>query len=117
MITGLEPHWKSPYDGPMQGTDTGYPRLGDDASARDCAAWLRKVTRWIGPGFHPENPGEQYVALDENGGLIRSFSPALCELLDADLDRCYAVLEPLGKDPCSIAIKVQRRLIAGRSTG
>lgn len=99
----------------MQTINPDYPLLDTEASPKDCIAWLRKLTYWIGAGFHPENSADQYVVGDESGCLRPSFPPAICRRMDADMERCYAVLQPLGKDPCSIALKVQRRMIAGRA--
>ena len=95
----------------MQDIDSDYPRLKPHATSKDCVPWLRQLTCWMGPGFHPESSADQYIVADEAGRWLPSFTPALCERIDADMDRCYALLEPLGKDPCSIAVKVQRRLL------
>lgn len=94
----------------MQGLDSDYPRLPPDATPKDCVRWLRALMYWAGPCFHPEDPPSEYVIEDEFGNCGPSFSPALCELMDSDMGRCYAMLTHLGKDPCSIALKVQRLL-------
>jgi len=96
----------------MQGLDSDYPRLKNDATPKDCVRWLRALMYWAGPGFHPEEPADSYVIMGvRSDTLRRSFSPELCELMDDDMERCYALLTPIGKDPCSIALKVQRRLL------
>ena len=96
----------------MQGLDSDYPRLPPDATPKDCVRWLRALMYWAGPGFHPEEPAHTFVNIDiPKHEDRRSFSPELCELMDSDMDRCYALLTPLGKDPCRIAVKVQRRLL------
>lgn len=96
----------------MQGLDSDYPRLPTDATPKDCVRWLRALMYWAGPGFHPEEPADSYVIMgvpehEDN----RSFSPKLCDLMDSDMGRCYALLTHIGKDPCSIALKVQRLLL------
>ena len=83
------------------------PRLPIAAGGRDCIRWLRAVTYWVGPGFHPDTPAGDYVKSDDSP----SFDVAVCKRLDADLDRCFDVLESLGRDPYAIAVKPQKRML------
>jgi hypothetical protein len=71
-------------------------------SARDAIAWVRQATRWIGPGFHPEDHLIQ-------GAFGLTTEQA--ELLNQGLDTSYSLLNEHGRDPCEVAIKVQRRLL------
>lgn len=93
-----------------------YPQLKMNPTGADCVAWIRRLTSWVGAGFHPDTPAADYVAKDESGFTRQSFSPEICDLFDADLDRCYAILNARGKDTCEIAIKVQRRMLRPLAT-
>ena len=84
------------------------PVLVEHASAKDVIVWLRALTKWIGPGFHPDTPASDYVRVDDGRPL---FAPAEAARLDENLDRCFRLLDAEGRNPYDIAIKVQRRLL------
>ena len=83
-------------------------RLNDEADAAESVAWLRRVAKAIGPGFHPDTPATDYIlgATDEP---LFDAEEAAC--LDADLDRAFKLLEAAGRDPYVVAARVQRRLL------
>ncbi|MGI9014477.1 MAG: hypothetical protein ACR2GY_09540 [Phycisphaerales bacterium] len=84
------------------------PLLPDSADARDALVWLRKLTKWIGPGFHPDTAASDYVRADTRQS---TFTPDEAKRLDRDIDRARDLLAAHRRDPCSVAIKVQRRLM------
>ena len=84
------------------------PVLPDPASAKDAVAWLRQVTKEVGPGFHPDTPAADYVRFDDGHP---TFTPEQATRFDRDLDRCFELLEAEGRNPYDVAIKVQRRLL------
>lgn len=89
-------------------TNIALPLLNPEADAAEAIAWLRGVTKAIGPGFHPDTPAADYITGDDGSSL---FTPSEAERLDADLDRAFDLLEEAGRDPYAIAGRVQRRLL------
>ncbi len=90
----------------MLGLESDYPQLINNPTPKDCIRWLRALTYWVGPGFHPDIRAADYVNVRG-----RSFSPELCAVFDADLAYCHASLEAIGREPYAVAIKPQRRMI------
>ena len=72
-------------------------------TARQAIVWLRFATRWIGPGFHPDDS-----MLDYAGSLV---TKSQLVRLEQGLTACHALLGQHRRDPCDVAIKVQRRLL------
>lgn len=83
-------------------------QLEETAGAAQAIAWLRGVTKAIGPGFHPDTPGADYLHGESGAALL---TPEQAQRLDADLDRAFELLEAAGRDPYAIAGRVQRRLL------
>lgn len=83
-------------------------QLKETADAAQAIAWLRGVTKAIGPGFHPDTPGADYLHGDSGAALLTSEQ---AQRFDEDLDRVFDLLEEAGKDPYAIAGRVQRRLL------
>jgi len=83
-------------------------RLSVSASTADTVVWLRKVTKCIGPGFHPDTPASDYIQYKDDNP---AFTSAEAEQFDDDMNRCFELLEAAGRNPYDIAIKVQRRLL------
>ena len=83
-------------------------QLDDDAGAEQALAWLRGITKAIGPCFHPDTPGADYLHGDTDEPLL---TEEQARRLDEDLDRAFELLEAAGRDPYAIAGKVQRRLL------
>lgn len=82
------------------------PVLASNAVSEDAILWLQQVKEWVGPGFHPDTRGADYVRSD-NGEP--TFLPGDASRLDTDLVTCFKLL---GTDtPYEIAIIVQRRLL------
>lgn len=91
-------------------SDMTFPieQLKETADAAQAIAWLRGVAKAIGPGFHPDTPGADYIHGETKKAL---FTPEEAQRLDADLARVFVLLESAGKDPYAIAGRVQRRLL------
>jgi len=89
-------------------THPSFPVLSEKAGAKDAIVWLRAVTKWIGPGFHPDTRASDYVHGDSGEPLLTA---AEAERLDKEMKRCATLLVAEGRDPCEVAIKVQRRLM------
>lgn len=87
------------------------PTLDAPSTAKGAVIWLRHVTKWIGPGFHPDTPATDYIRLDN---AIPLLTPIQAERLDRDLARCFRLLEGNGRTPYDVSIKVQRRLLGIR---
>lgn len=86
---------------------TPCPTLPIPADAKDAIVWLRQITKWIGPGFHPDTDSLDYVL--EDGSQVFSASEGV--RFDLDLYRSFLLLDAEGKNPYDVAIKVQRRLL------
>jgi hypothetical protein len=84
------------------------PTLSLNATARDAVVFIRRLTKVIGPGFHPDSPAADYVNTEDNQPL---FSEGVAKRLDDDEGRCFELLGAVGRDPYAVAIKVQRRLL------
>lgn len=81
-----------------------FPIVLSDESA---ATYIRELTGWVGPGFHPDTDFRDYVS--ENG--TRSYSNKEADELNSELAAAASMLERSGIDPCEVALPVQRRLI------
>jgi hypothetical protein len=82
--------------------------LPDNADAVIALAWMRHITKAIGPGFHPDTPISEYINCDT---LIPLFSESNAARIASDLDRVFELLEAAGRDPYAVAGRVQRRLL------
>jgi len=83
--------------------------IGDNPAPAQCRRWLRDVCRWLGPGFHPDTRGEDYV-------VRQAASTELHPLLSAaDLTRyndgLAACFRALGDQVYEIGLKEQRRML------
>ena len=88
--------------------DSDLPQLPQDALAIDALIFMREITKAIGPGFHPDTPGSDYVNIHTN---VPSFTAQDAARLDADLDKALELLESAGRDPYKIGCRVQRRMM------
>lgn len=86
------------------------PLLPSNPSVRDSSEYIRKLTRWVGAGFHPHTPFSEYVRPDGS----RSFDSATCAKLQGDLAIAAATLDGAGIDVCAVALPVQRAILLGR---
>lgn len=80
------------------------------ATPGQAAAWVRRLVRFVGPGFHPDTTFDEYVKPDGTP----SFSSRQCDTLERGLQTAWAVLDRAGRDIYSIALSVQRRMLAAR---
>lgn len=83
------------------------PKLGNSLDPREARLFVRAVTEWIGPGFHPDTDMADYV--NETGK--RCFSKQESAALNRELGWARDVLERGSIDICTIALAVQRRLL------
>ena len=83
------------------------PTLSSAPSLAECRTFVRRLTRWVGPGFHPDTPFREYALPDG----ARGFDRKTCQLLENSLSRATKVLDYAGVDVCAVAIPIQRRLL------
>jgi hypothetical protein len=76
-------------------------------TAKTAAQFVRELTRWVGPGFHPETDFHEYVSGDGS----RSYSSQVADELNAEFESAASMLEAHGIDPCEIGLPEQRKLI------
>ena len=83
--------------------------LRDNPTLDQCRDWLREVCRWLGPGFHPDTRGEEYVS--SSPGSIGS-RPLLrteeVSLYNHGIDVCFTIL---GNEVYVIGLDEQRRML------
>jgi hypothetical protein len=84
------------------------PTLPEKANAIDAMKYMRRITKAIGAGFHPDSEGADYI--DRNTGEAL-FTPEQAERLDKDIERAFELLTAAGRDPYESAARVQRRLL------
>ena len=70
-------------------------------------AWVKDLVRFVGPGFHPDTPFEEYNTLDG----APSFTPRQCAIMKTGLQRAWSVLDAARKDLYAVAFRVQRNLL------
>ena len=70
-------------------------------------AWVKDLVRFVGPGFHPDTPFEDYITHDG----VPSFTPRQCILLKTGLQRAWGVLDAAQKDLYAVTFRVQRLLL------
>jgi hypothetical protein len=73
---------------------------------------MRLVTHAIRPCSDPDTPGSDYITGDDDRAL---FTDAEADQLDAGMERAFRLLEAAGRDPYTIAHKVQRRQLGLQS--
>jgi hypothetical protein len=83
------------------------PHLSKTPSTKECVAYVEALTRWIGPGFHPDTCFREYV--DGDGKKI--LTAATCRELEEDLGRARDGLRQAGIEIYAVALPVQRLLI------
>ena len=88
------------------------PILHQNADAAEAVRWVRILTHWIGPGFHPDTAAGEYVDVATG---TPTFGMETTVRLDRDLQRAESLLEERGRSVYDIAIKVQRRALRPRS--
>lgn len=77
------------------------------ATPVEAIRWLRDATRWIGPGFHPDTHGRDYV-----NDFGRSFTDEQADWIDQGVQACFTLLQPTGRDPYEVGLRIQRRLLS-----
>jgi hypothetical protein len=87
------------------------PTLGTSPTLNDAKRFVRVLTRWIGPGFHPDTDMSDYLA----GDGTKTFTASQSASLNCDLDRARTVLDDAAIDICSVALPVQRRILQSRT--
>ena len=93
--------------------------LGGNPTPDECRKWLREVCRWLGPGFHPDTRGEEYVcsssATVDSGPLLTTQE---ADLYNNGIDACFALLCDEGYH---IGLDEQRQMLrdalSARGTG
>jgi hypothetical protein len=83
------------------------PTLPKSASATDCVRYVMRLTRWIGPGFHPDTRFCEYT--NDNGE--HTFAEPLCTTLEAELVQVRQKLDAAGIDICAPSFAVQKRIL------
>jgi hypothetical protein len=78
-----------------------------DLSVKSATKFIRELTRWVGPGFHPDTDFRDYVT---NDGL-RTYSDEDADTLNSELEAAASTLERQGIDPCEIGLPIQQRMI------
>lgn len=78
-----------------------------EATSVEVAAWVRRLVRFIGPCFHPDQDFEQYL----RGDGQRLFAPVECDRLAKNLKRAWVIFDHAGVDLYGIALPVQRRML------
>ena len=76
-------------------------------SVKSAVKYIRELTRWVGPGFHPDTDFYDYVRRDGQ----RSYSDQDADELNSELESAASMLEFHGFDPCSVGLPVQRKMI------
>lgn len=84
------------------------PVLSGNATPADAIAFLRSATKYVGPCFHPDTPARNYTVADTREPLL---TDAERPRWDADIDRCFELLDDGRRDPYTVASKVQWRLL------
>ena len=72
-------------------------------------AWVRRLVRLMGAGFHPDTPFDEYRTPDG----ARSFTPSECALLEQGLATAWDILDRAGIEIYAVAEPVQRRVLLG----
>lgn len=76
------------------------------ATPVEAIRWIRTATKWIGPGFHPDTRGRDYV--NDQG---RSFTDEQADQLDHGVQACLEQLQPTKRDPYEVGLRIQRRML------
>ncbi len=84
------------------------PHLSDSPGLGEVIRFVEDLTRWIGPGFHPDTDMADYVT---DAGE-QSFSATVANGLNRDLCQARDTLEAASIDICAIALPVQRSLLS-----
>lgn len=73
----------------------------------DVRHWLRGVIQFLGLGFHPDTPFDEYINLKE---CTPSYSAEDAFRLTQELDLAFAVCDREGADLYAIAIEIDEEL-------
>jgi hypothetical protein len=93
-------------------TEPRFPQaLPADASAAQARRWVRQLVLFVGTGFHPDTPFDDYVRSDG----IRSFTPEQCQALEAGLKTAWEILDRAGMDIYTVAFRAHRLLLRRES--
>jgi hypothetical protein len=83
------------------------PALSRRPTLEESKEYVRRLTRWIGVGFHPDTPFEDYVKPDGSPLFIKT----QCARLEREFARAHRIITAAGIDVCSVALPIQRRMI------
>ena len=88
--------------------------LGDNLSIEQCRNWLREVCRWLGPGFHPDTRGEEYVSSSPGSiGPGPLLTAEEVTLYNRGIEGCFAVL---GDEVYVVGLDEQQRMLRAEDT-
>jgi hypothetical protein len=79
-------------------------------SVKSAAQYIRDLTRWVGPGFHPDTDFREYY-FDTN---MRSYTDIEADILNSELEIVRGFLELQNIDTCEIGLPIQRKLLLQR---
>lgn len=84
------------------------PVLPESPSVFEACSFIQSLIEWIGPGYHPDTDFNEYVNASTNLPLFSSWRAME---LNREHERACSILDAACIDPCSVGLKVQRRLI------
>ncbi len=90
-----------------EGRMQNQPALCEMPSTPECAQYVRRLTRWIGPGFHPDTRFRDYTRDDGE----RCFDARTCAALEVDFARAWDTLNRAGIEIYRVALPVQQRML------
>ena len=79
-----------------------------NASPADAVAYVRKLVRAIGPGFHPDERFANYVTVKDG---MPVFTADECLRLETALRRAWRILDSAGVDIYAVGLREQRRVL------
>lgn len=80
--------------------------LPANATIAQAKTWIRRMVRYVGPGFHPDTPFDGYVTSDDKP----LFTPEQCAQNENSLSAAWTIFDRSGVDIYAIGLSVQRRL-------
>ncbi len=88
----------------------GFPEaISAGATPAEAARYVRKLVRFMGPGFHPDERFQDYVQIGTGEPVLTASE---CKQLDRGLAMAKRILEGAGMDVYAISLQVARRLLS-----
>ena len=84
--------------------------LPENATLVQAVRWLRRLVRYVGPGFHPDTSFHDYVRPDGS----TSFTREDASTLEADLIRSFRIFSRAHAEIYAIALAAQRDSLTRR---